>query len=117
MKDLLKNIKFIHILTLLVAGSVFAFDLLLAFHAVPAENKSIMDFIAGVLNGTCLGGAISYWYNTTASSKEKQSQITAMVNKVTDSDTIKALREKAKAQGIVGYETMTEEELKLKVTA
>ena len=82
MKDyILKHIKFIHILTLIIAGSVFAFDLLLAFHTIPTENKSIIDFIAGVLNGTCLGGAVAYWYNSTASSKEKTKQIVDMLGK------------------------------------
>jgi len=75
MKKKLENIKFIHVLTLIVTASVFAFDLLLCFHEIPESNKSIVDFIAGVLNGTCLGGALAYWYSTTASSKEKTKEM------------------------------------------
>lgn len=75
MKDIVKSIKFIHVLTIIITGSVFLFDLLLCYHNIPEQNKSIIDFIAGVLNGTCLGGAFAYWYNTTAGSKEKTKEL------------------------------------------
>lgn len=78
MKEILKQIKFIHILTIFVSASVFAFDVMLCFHDIPKENKSIVDFIAGVLNGTCLGGALAYWYSTTATSKEKTDKVIDM---------------------------------------
>ena len=82
MKDLFQPVKFIHILTFLVCGSVFAFDVLLAFHEIPATNKSIIDFIAGVLNGTCLAGAINYFYSSTASSKEKTKELVEMAKNI-----------------------------------
>lgn len=78
----MREVKFIHILTLLIAGTVIAFDVLLCFHEIPATNKSIVDFIAGVLNGTCLGAAIAYWYNSTASSKEKTKEMIELAKNV-----------------------------------
>lgn len=85
MNKIIEQVKFIHLLTFFSCASVFAFDVLLAFHDIPKENKSIVDFIAGVLNTACLAVIIAYWYGSTSSSKERNKQMMDLVSTVKDS--------------------------------
>jgi hypothetical protein len=66
---------FIYVFAFFVTASTFAFDLMLCFHQIPNENKSIVDFIAGVLNTSCLVTVIGFFYSSTASSREKNKML------------------------------------------
>lgn len=66
---------FIYVFAFFVTASVFAFDMMLAFHEIPEENKSIVDFIAGVLNTSGFVAVIAYFYASTAGSRDKNKML------------------------------------------
>lgn len=81
MKNFSLKEHFIYVFAFFITASTFAFDTMLCFHHIPEQNKSIVDFIAGVLNTSCLVTVVGFFYNSTIGSKEKNRQLMEMASK------------------------------------
>jgi len=74
--------RFVYYLAAGVVFLVFCFDVTLFFVHYPAENRDMINMIAGCLNTSALATVISFFFGSSKSSSDKQIQMDKMTDKV-----------------------------------
>lgn len=113
-------VYFIAIVVTMIWGSVTCFLIAKALKLVgeSADLTAVLSIYATVT--AVFGTVLNFYFGSTKGSQERTAQMVEMAkslpvvptNIVTESDALKELRQKAKDANILGYDTMTEDQLK-----
>jgi len=71
--------RFIYYLAIVVIVMVFVFDMMMFFVKYPAENRDMINMIAGILNSTALVMVLSFFYGSSKGSKDAGERMDTMV--------------------------------------
>lgn len=73
--------RFIYYLAFLVIVMVFTFDMMMFFVQYPPENRDMINQVSGILNATALVMVLSFFFGSSAGSKQKTEALTKETNK------------------------------------
>lgn len=72
--------NFLYIISLITVTGAFCFDFCILFVAIPAENQTIVNVLAGSINTGAMGVIINYFFSSSTGSADKSETIKQLIN-------------------------------------